>query len=80
MLIFLAISIIALAILCGIGGYLTGVNNQITHTDYLNRKYLEAVKKAQKANNKNKATAEFWYNESERYKSLLEEHNRYLKK
>lgn len=68
------------ALLFFLAGYMTGVNNQIKHTDYLNNKYLIAVKKAQRANNKNKATAEFWYDESERYKALLEVHNQFLKK
>lgn len=45
---------------------------RLKNTKYLNRKYLQATKKAQRAMKKNKAIGEFWYNESERYKALVE--------
>lgn len=45
---------------------------RLKNTKYLNRKYLQATKKAQRAMKKNKAIGEFWYNESERYKALIE--------
>lgn len=45
---------------------------RLKNTKYLNRKYLQAAKKAQRAMKKNKAIGEFWYNESERYKALVE--------
>jgi uncharacterized protein (UPF0333 family) len=76
----LLILIILLVTMMTFFGYLIASIFSKSHTQYLNEQYLYAVKKAQKANLKNKATAEFWYNESERYKSLLEEHQRFLNK
>jgi flagellar basal body-associated protein FliL len=75
---FLVILIILLAFLVGLGIGTSFLGK--SHTQYLNEQYLRSVDKAQKASQKNKATAEFWYNESERYKSLLEEHQRFLNK
>ena len=77
MILFVTV-VVGLIIFCL--GLFIGRNSVMTHTEYLNNRYLNAVDKAQKANNKNKATAEFWYNESERYKSLLEANQHYLNK
>jgi hypothetical protein len=74
------ILVLLLAALLFLFAFLVAVQLSKSHTQYLNEQYLHAVKKAQKANLKNKATAEFWYNESERYKSLLEEHQHFLNK
>ena len=71
---------VVLGLTCYCIGLAVGLSNRKTHTQYLNEKYLKAVDKAQKAIKKNKATAEFWYNESERYKSLLENHQHFLDK
>lgn len=76
----LLILIVVVLAFTAIIGALLATHFQKPHTQYLNEQYLYAVKRAQKANLKNKAVAEFWYNESERYKSLLEAHNEFLKK
>ena len=74
------ILIVVVLAFAAIVGALLATHFAKPHTQYLNEQYLNAVKKAQKANLKNKATAEFWYNESERYKSLLENHQHFLNK
>ncbi len=76
----LLILIILLVVLMMIFAASIATHYSKSHTQYLNEQYLYSVKKAQKANLKNKVTAEFWMNESERYKSLLEEHQQFLKK
>lgn len=67
----IAIFLLLLAVMCLLG-FVIGVSHGKSHVQYLNEQYLKSVKKAQKANLKNKAEAEFWYNESERYKALIE--------
>lgn len=52
--------------------YLNWTGQRYRSDKYLDRKYLSMCRKAQKASRKNKAIAEFYMAEAERYKRLID--------